>query len=122
MLVDVVESLMKGEGDYPKAFVAAQQFWESFYVENGDASDAELQRAIDDAQMPFQWKLEKEAGLLAPFAKSIMALTAIGALYRDGFEDEGFAKRVLRCFRTSTTLSGGVKSAAKDVAEMYSLS
>lgn len=120
-MIDVIESLMKGEDAYPRAFATAQRFWGQFYSEHGDAGDTELQKAIESAQMPFQWRLEKEAGLAAPFAKSIMALTAIGALYRDGFEDEKLAKRVVQIFITSSTLSGGVKSAAKEVAAMYGL-
>ena len=121
MLVDVVESLLSGAPEYPKAFAAAKPFWDQFFSEHGEADDQGLQQAIDGAQLKFQWAMENEAGLVAPFAKSIMALTAIGSLYSDGFEDQFFANRVVRRFIESTSLSLGVKSAAKDVARMYDL-
>jgi hypothetical protein len=120
MLVDVVESLMKGERLYPEAFAVAQGFWDSFYREHYHDNDEALQEAVDDAQLPFQWEVEK-VGLVAPLAKSIMPITALGALYRDGFDDESFARRLLQRFVDSTSLSLGVKSAAQVAAKMYGL-
>jgi hypothetical protein len=122
MIVDVIESMMDGSDEYPRAFRAARTFWSEFFDEHADDGDAALSAAIDAAQMPFQWLMEKEAGLSPPLAKSIMALTAIGHLYQDGFEDSGdLARRVIAGFAGSSTLSGGVKSAAVDVADLYDL-
>lgn len=50
---DVIESLMKAEGSYPRAFSVAQPFWDAFYAEHDGADDAALQKAIEDAQKPF---------------------------------------------------------------------
>ncbi len=120
-MIDVIESLMKGEHEYPRAFAAALPFWQTFYSEHENADDDALQHAIDNAQLRFQWEMEEKAGLTPPFAKSIMALTAVGALYKDGFEDEAFARRVLDRFVGSTSLSVDVKSAAREAARLYSL-
>lgn len=122
MIVDVIESMMRGDDEYPRAFRSAQAFWSEFFGEHGEDGDAALAEAIDAVQMPFQRYMEEEAGLTPPFAKSIMALTAIGHLYRDGFEDDGdLAKRVIAAFVVSSTLSGGVKTSARDVADLYDL-
>ena len=122
MIVDVIESMMDGSDEYPRAFRAARSFWSEFFVDHTGDNDLEFSAAIDAAQMPFQWSMEKDAGLTAPFAKSIMALTAIGHLYNDGFEDGGdLARRVIAAFVGSSTLSGGVKETADDVAERYDL-
>lgn len=119
-MLDVIESLMNGQTIYPNAFVTARPFWQNFYAQHQRKSDADLQRAIESAQLPFQWEVEK-VGLEAPYAKSIMALTAIAALYNDGFEDEVLPRRVLRAFINSKSLSTGVIGAAKEVARLYRL-
>lgn len=122
MLVDVIESMMLAKDEYPKAFKSAPAFWSSFFEKHSDDDDAELAEAIDDAQIDFQWRMEEDAGLVPPFAKAIMALTAIASLYHDGFEDNrGLAERVIAAFIGSSSLSIDVKTAARDVAQMYSL-
>lgn len=120
-MIDVIESLMQGEDQYPRAFAAALPFWRDFYNEHEGADPAGLQDAIDESQTSFEWKMNETAGLTRPFAKSIMAITAIGALYRDGFEDEDFARRVVQCFIGSDRLSVDVKSQAARVKTMYGL-
>lgn len=120
-MLDIIESLMKGENSYPRAFAAAQAFWADFYAQHQGDDDRALRKAIDHAQIQFQWEMENKAGLTPPFAKGIMPLTAIGALYRDGFEDPDFAKRVVQAFVSSTTLSLEVKSEAEKAAKMYFL-
>lgn len=112
---------MNGKDNYPRAFAAAQFFWTDFYTQHENDDDDAFQAAIDNAQISFQWEMEKKADLVPPFAKSIMPLTAIGALYQDGFENPDFAKRVVKAFVNSKTLSIEVKSGAEKVAEMYYL-
>ena len=120
-MLDIIESLMNGKDNYPRAFAAAQVFWADFYTQHENDDDGAFQAAIDNAQISFQWEMEKKADLVPPFAKSIMPLTAIGALYQDGFENPDFAKRVVKAFVNSKTLSIEVKSGAERVAEMYYL-
>lgn len=119
-MIDLIEALMRGDTVYPRAFAAALPFWQRFYKEHEGASDADLQRAIEEAQIAFQWAVE-EVGMLAPHAKSIMAVTAIGTLYNDGFEDEALARRVIAAFLGSSSLSTGVIGAAREVAHLYRL-
>lgn len=122
MLVDVIESMMLGRDEYPKAFKSAQDFWAEFFDEHAEDDAADLAEAVDHAQTDFVWRIESDAGLVPPFAKSIMALTAIGSLYRAGFEDNrDLAERVIEAFVGSSSLSIDVKAAARDVAQMYSL-
>ncbi|MBI0435777.1 MULTISPECIES: hypothetical protein [Acetobacterales] len=119
-MLDVIGSLMKGEDKYPRAFAAANEFWSEIFVVQRDGDDATLQAAIDGSQTSFEWRMS-DVGVSRPSAKSIMAVTAIGALYRDGFEDEEFAKRVIRSFVASSRLSLEVKASARDTMTMYSL-
>ncbi len=122
MIVDVIESMMAGSDEYPRAFRSAQAFWSEFFEEHAEDDAAALSDAIDEAQMPFQWRMEEEAGLSAPFAKTIMALTAIGSLYQDGFDDNrDLAGRVIAAFVGSSSLSSDVKTSASDVARLYDL-
>lgn len=122
MIVDVIESMMGGSDEYPRAFRSAQAFWTEFFEEHAEDDGAALAEGIDCAQMPFLRQMRKDADLSAPFAKSIMALTAIGSLYNDGFEDNrDLAERAIAAFVGSSSLSGGVKSAAADVARFYDL-
>ena len=119
-MIDMIESLMKGEPQYPAALKAAKVFWDDFFAEHAGDDDEALQAAIDAAQMRFQWAVEK-AGLTSPFAKSIMALTCVASMYNDGFEDQGLAKRVIAAMVRSKSLSLGIGSSAKEVAVLYDL-
>ncbi|MER8855846.1 hypothetical protein NKH94_30470 [Mesorhizobium australicum] len=60
MNADIVESLMRGATEYPRAFVAAKAFWDQFYGQNAGASASEMKTAIDGAQAPFQWDMEEK--------------------------------------------------------------
>jgi hypothetical protein len=120
-MIDVIESLMKGDSEYPRAFAAALPFWRAFYNRHYGTDQGALQQAIDAAQIPFEREMQTKSGLTRPFAKSIMVLTAIGALYDDGFEDEAFTRLVLDCFANSTSLSNEVKSSTWDIARLYQL-
>ena len=121
MLVDALESMMRGEDGYPRAFAAAKTFWDIFYAEHDEENDAELRSAVDQAQLHFEHEVGDASGLTRPFVKSIMLLTAVAALYNDGFENPDLVKRVLKAFASSTSLSIDVKSHAKAVAAMYGL-
>jgi hypothetical protein len=121
MLVDMVESLMSRNDMYFQALASAKKFWDKFFEDIDDYNEEKLQEKIDKAQIPFQWQMEKDAGMTPPLSKSIMALTAIGSLYSDGFEDKDLARRVVDCFIKSNNLSIDVKSAAKKVKNMYGL-
>lgn len=95
MIVDVIESMMGGSDEYPRALRSARAFWSKFFAEHAEDGNTALAAAVDAAQMPFQWRKEEDAGLTPPYSKSIMALTAIGYLYKDGFDDDGeLARRV----------------------------
>ncbi len=119
-MIDMIESIMKGENQYPEALKLSKVFWDKFFEKHADDDEASLQKAIDESQTDFQWAVEK-AGLKPPFAKSILVLTCIASLYNDGFENPEFAKRVLKAVKTSTTLSIEVKGSAKHVEAFYSL-
>ena len=70
--------------------------------------------------MAFEWALA-DVGLTRPFAKSLFALTCVGSLYDDGFDDPALAERVLLAISTSRSLSVEIKGAAADVAKLYPL-
>lgn len=116
-----MESMMRGEDGYPRAFAAAKVFWDAFYVQHDEENEAELRSAVDRAQIQFEHEVGNASGLARPFIKSIMLLTAVAALYNDGFANPGLVKRVLKAFASSASLSIDVKSHAKAVAAMYSL-
>jgi hypothetical protein len=120
-MIDIFESLMDGKPEYPAAFQAARTFWATFFAEHDHDDNAGLKTAIEDAQTSFQWAME-EVGLIPPFAKSIMALTCVCALYEDGFEDREYAKRVIDAFKSSKSLSLGIGSSAEEVERLYGLS
>lgn len=119
-MIDMIESLMKGEPQYAAALRVAKTFWDEFFAEHAADDASSLQKAIESAQVRFQWALE-EVGLIAPFAKSIMALTCIASLYDDGFEDRVLANRVVNALVTSKSLSLGIGSSATEVAALYDL-
>ncbi|MGO7955550.1 hypothetical protein [Rhizobium leguminosarum] len=120
-MIDIVESLLNGEAKFPAAFKAAKSYWDSFFSEHEDDDDRQLAIALDQAQGSFQWAME-DVGLEKPFAKSIMALTCIGSLYRDGFEDRAdLAQRLASIFVNSRDLSLSARGPATQVAALYSL-
>jgi len=119
-MIDVIEGLLKGDGQYPAAFQRAKIFWDDFFSKHANDSEEQLKSAIEDAQLPFQWEVEK-VGLVAPLAKSIMAVTCIGSLYNDGFDDPELARRVVRAMSSSRRLSLGIGSDAIKVGKMYDL-
>ena len=118
-VIDIIESLLAGNPEYPAAFRAAKAFWDDFFAVHADDPDDELRTALEGAQIPFQWKVE-EVGLIQPFAKQIFLLTCVGSLYNDGFEDEGLPRRVIEAARTSS-MSSEIANAADNVAQMYGL-
>jgi hypothetical protein len=119
-MIDVIEGLLKGDSRYPAAFRLAKVFWDDFFSKHAHDTEEQLKSAIEDAQIPFQWEVEK-AGLVAPLAKSVMAVTCIGSLYNDGFDDPELAKRVVRAMSSSRRLSLGIGGDADEVGKMYDL-
>uniref|UniRef100_UPI0035CA2FB1 hypothetical protein n=1 Tax=uncultured Sphingomonas sp. TaxID=158754 RepID=UPI0035CA2FB1 len=119
-MIDVIEGLLSGNSLYPAAFAKAKIFWDDFFASHADDSDRDLQKAIEDEQMSFQWAVE-EVGLTSPFAKEIMAVTCIGSLYEDGFADRALAERAVRAMITSKSLSMGIPSSAEEVRRLYDL-
>ena len=119
-LLDVFESLLKGERKYPAAFQQAKLFWTSFFDQHAANSDSDLADALDKAQMAFQWKME-EVGLEKPLAKDLMALTCIGSLYNDGFDDRSLAVRVINILENNRSISLSVRGPATEVKALYGL-
>ena len=119
-MIDVIEGLLSGNSLYPSAFARAKIFWDEFFATHADDGDRDLQKAIEDAQVSFQWAVE-EVGLRSPFAKEIMAVTCIGSLYQDGFADLALAERAVRAMTTSKSLSMGIPNSAEEVRQLYDL-
>lgn len=119
-MIDVIESLLKGDNTYPAAFKRAKKFWDEFFVGHANDSLTDLQSAIESEQSPFQWAME-EVGLISPLAKDIMAITCVGSLYDDGFTNPALARRVVDAMRTSRSLSMGIGSSAEAVGRLYDL-
>lgn len=119
-MIDVIEGLLIGSSPYPAAFERAKTFWGDFFANHASDAEGDLQKAIEDEQIAFQWAMEK-VGLIPPLAKSIMAVTCVGSLYEDGFADRDLAERVVRVMRSSTSLSLGIPRSAEEVGRLYDL-
>lgn len=119
-MIDAIEGLMSGSSPYPTAFARAKTFWDAFFATHADDDADDLQRAIEDEQVAFQWAME-DVGLIPPLAKSIMAVTCVGSLYQDGFADRHLAERVVEAMRTSKSLSHGIPTDAEELGRLYDL-
>ena len=109
MLETIFSRLLVGDADIASQFAAAKPFWDEFFIEHGDKSEAELADVLTITQSRFYTKV-------APgdydFAKLIMPLTAIDSLYDAGTGFQGdnlaLAWKVVRAFEQSH-VSGEVK-------------
>jgi len=113
----VIERLMDGDQKIVQQCVAAKKYWEAFFKENPGLSTEQLAQKLDWALFSFK----RLFGDDYPFAKEMMPVTCLGALYNDGFEDEALAMRVVAAFEQSS-LPSEVKGAyLRDAKKYYGL-
>jgi hypothetical protein len=115
----VIERLLEGDTTVVQFFAEAKTFWSEFFELHKNDNDAELAKAISNAQPRHEMIFGGDRCL----GKVCMPYTAIGTLYDTGkgFEDNrGLAARVVVAFMSSH-VSLEVKSAARDAARLYNL-
>lgn len=101
MIADIISRLMNGEHQVCDQFARAKTFWDAFYEDHSTDSVQDLSECLFTAQRRFYNQVAPDN---YPFAKALMPLTAIAALYDDatGFEENvELAQRIVRAFRAS---------------------
>jgi hypothetical protein len=107
-MIETIKRLMKGDKTVADSFKKADGFWKHFFEVHGhESSEADLARALGNSQLQFEMMLDMNRA----FAKSMMPITCLAALYQEriGFdENRRLAIKVVNAFRQSL-VSGEVK-------------
>ena len=114
-MIPAIDRLSAGDTSVVDAFVKAREFWKVFFEAHKQENVEDLANSLSNAQAAFEHLLDLDRYL----AKSIMAVTCLGALYDDvnGFGNNGdLAHRIVDAFRKSS-VSLEVKFSALDCAE-----
>ncbi len=119
MTISLVKNLMDGTGAWPERMIKAKSFWNAFFKEHRNDSDADLAKALGPAQMKFEHDVFDMNRI---DAKEVMALTAFASIYDEasGFDDPYFAGRLADAFEASS-VSIEVKGWAIEAAAIFSI-
>ena len=98
----LVRKLLKGGIDLAKQLKRAHEFWTSFFDKNSRLSAKALARELGRAQRSFEAIFGERQ-----FAKAMMPLTCLASFYEEGrgFRHRALARKIIRAFEQSDTLS-----------------
>lgn len=119
-MIETIMKLTKGDNSIVEAYQKAKTFWDEFYEVHRNDSAKQLSEQLGRKQSAFEALLDMDR----TFAKEIMPVTALAALYDEyaGFEDNrSLAVKVVKAFQESM-VSVEVKGGhLRDAAVLFGL-
>jgi hypothetical protein len=98
----IIFRLLARDPDILDQFANAKYFWDKFFTEHRNKSEADLAKVLTITQARFHTEIAPSD---YQFAKQIMPLTAIGSLYKEGDDfqndDHALARKVIKAFEQS---------------------